>query len=60
MSIEELKEGVEYTESYKSFKSNVENGCSLKAQYGKSWNVKNNQISLNKNIRQYIDKIEDN
>jgi hypothetical protein len=58
MSMEELKEGVKYEDSDKKFKSNIENGCSLKAHHGKLWNYKNNQITLNKNIREYIDNIE--
>ena len=60
MSSEELKEGVEYESSDKEFNDNIKNGGSYKSQYGKLWTRKNNQISLNKNIRKYIDKIEDN
>ena len=50
MTMEELKEGVEYEESDKKFKDNIDSGRSLKARYGKLWNYKNNQITLNKNI----------
>jgi len=56
--IEELKEGVDYNGSDKSFKSNVENGRGINCQYGKLWSVRDNKVSLNKNIRKYIDKIE--
>lgn len=60
MSSEELKEGVEYYESDDKFLSNIKSGKGLKCQYGKLWTHRNNQITLNKNIRKYIDKIEDN
>jgi hypothetical protein len=59
MTMEELKEGVEYEDSDKKFKDNIDSGRSLKARYGKLWTHRDNQISLNKNIRKYIDKIED-
>jgi hypothetical protein len=58
MSIDELKEGVEYYESDEKFRNNIKSGGSDKSQYGRLWITKNNQISLNKNIRNYIDKIE--
>ena len=58
MSSKELKEGIEYERSDKEFKDNIKNGGSCKSQYGKLWTHKNDQISLNKNIRRYIDKIE--
>jgi hypothetical protein len=60
MSIDELKEGIDYTGSDKEFRNNIKNGGSDKSQYGRLWITKNNQISLNKNIRKYIAKIEDN
>ena len=56
-SIDELKEGINYTGSDKSFKSNVENGRGINCQYGKLWNCKNDQIDLNKNIRKYIEEL---
>jgi DNA-binding MarR family transcriptional regulator len=59
MSMEELKEGVEYEGSDKKFISNIDSGKSLKCNYGKLWSARNNQITLNKNIRKYIDKMED-
>ena len=58
MSTEELKEGLEYEGGDKSFINNIHGGRGLKAQYGKLWIHKDNQVSLNKNIRNYIDKIE--
>ena len=58
MSMDELKEGLEYKGSDKSFINNIHGGRGLKAQYGKLWIHKDNQVSLNKNIRNYIDKIE--
>lgn len=57
MSTQELKEGVEYQDSNKKFISNIDSGKSLKCNYGKLWIHRNNQVSLNKNIRKYIDKI---
>ena len=38
--------------------NNLHNGRGFKAQYGHLWIHKDNQVSLNKNIRNYIDKIE--
>lgn len=58
MSSEELKEGVDYFESDEKFLSNIKSGKGLKCQYGKLWTHRDNQISLNKNIIKYIDKIE--
>jgi hypothetical protein len=55
MSFDELKEGVEYYESDEKFRNNIKSGGSDKSQYGRLWITKNNQISLNKNIRKYID-----
>jgi hypothetical protein len=53
----EFKEGLEYTESDKKFRDNIDGGRSLKAQYGKLWSVRDNTLKLNKNIKEYIDKI---
>ena len=57
MSIDELKEGVEYEGGDKSFINNIHGGRGFKAQYGHLWIHKDNQISLNKNIRKYIDNM---
>lgn len=57
ITFEEFKKGIEYEESDKDFRDNIKNGGSLKAKYGKLWNVKNNNISLNNNIREYIDNL---
>jgi hypothetical protein len=60
MSSEELKEGVEYEKSEQEFRNNIDGGRGLKCKYGKLWTARDNNVSLNKNIRKYIDKIEDN
>ena len=60
MSSEELKEGVKYEKSEQEFRNNIDGGRGLKCKYGKLWTARDNNISLNKSIRKYIDKIEDN
>ncbi len=57
INAEEFKEGIEYKESMKNLKSNIDNGSSLKAKYGKLWSAlkDDNEILLNKNIRKYLD-----
>ncbi len=57
VSFRELKEGINYEKSDDEFLSNIKSGHSLKSQYGKLWNYKNDKIKLNNNIREYIDKI---
>jgi hypothetical protein len=57
MSSEELKEALEYDKSDKEFRNNIDSGRSLKARYGKLWNHRDNKLSLNKNIRKYIDEM---
>lgn len=51
-----FKDGVEYDGSEQMFRSNVDNGKSIKARNGKLWNCRNNynQIEINKNIVEYI------
>lgn len=58
MSSEELKEKLKYKKSNEEFRNNIDGGRGLKCKYGKLWSAKDNQILLNKNIRKYIDKIE--
>jgi hypothetical protein len=57
ITFNEFKEGLEYTESDKKFRDNIDGGRSLKAKYGKLWSVRDNTLKLNKNIKEYIDKI---
>ena len=54
LSIDEVILGIDYRSSEKQFRSNIRNGLSLKSQYGFVWNFKNQKLSLNKNIRQYL------
>lgn len=56
-TIEELKNEIEYKKSDEEFRSNIDNGRGIKCYYGKLWNYRNNQISLNKKIRKYIDEM---
>jgi len=57
LTIEEVISGIDYKSSEKQFRSNIRNGLSLKSQYGFIWIFKNQKLSLNKNIREYINKI---
>ena len=57
MTSEELKEGVKYEKSEQEFRNNIDGGRGLKCKYGKLWTARDNNISLNKSIRKYIDKI---
>jgi hypothetical protein len=57
ITVDELKEGVEYEKSDKEFRNNIDNGRGTKCCYGKLWNYKTDKINLNKNIREYIDKL---
>ena len=57
ISVEEFKDEIEYTGSLEEFLSNLRGGISIKSQYGKLWNQKNNTIILNKNIRKYINTL---
>ena len=55
ITFEEFKEAIKYKKSDQEFQTNIDSGRSLKARYGKLWIFRNNRISLNKNIRAYID-----
>ncbi len=60
MTVEKLKERMDYENTDKVFINNLHNGSSNKSQYGKLWSIRDTQVSLNKNIIKYIDKIEGN
>ena len=55
LTIEEVILGIDYKSSEKQFRSNIRNGLSLKSQYGFIWNFKNQKLTLNTNIRNYLD-----
>jgi len=55
ITFEELKNGIEYEKSDEELKSNIRGGLSMKSQYGKLWEYKNDKIKLNEKIRKYID-----
>ena len=59
ITVEDFKDGLEYTNSYKELASNIRSGSSLNAKYGKLWchTTTNNTIILNSNIRTYIDNL---
>jgi hypothetical protein len=59
ITVEDLKDGLEYTNSYKELASNIRSGSSLNAKYGKLWchTTTNNTIILNSTIRTYIDNL---
>ena len=57
ITFDEFKEGIDYIGSDKQFKSNIFNAASLRSQYGFLWSSKkNNKITLNENIRKYLDE----
>ncbi len=60
VSSEQLKEGVQYEKSQKEFLHNIDNSRGIKCQLGKLWDYKNNKVSLNKNIKKYLDKYYEN
>ncbi len=57
ITIEELKEGIEYDGNDTEFKSNIDSGRGINCKHGKVWNVIKNTIILNRNITNFIDKI---
>ena len=56
INFQQFKEGIEYEQSNKQFKSHLDNGSGKGSQYGKLLDIKNNyqEIIMNPNIRQYI------
>jgi hypothetical protein len=56
INFQQFKEGIEYEQSDKKFKSQIDNGRQNGSQYGMLWNTGNNyqEIIMNPNIRQYI------
>ena len=56
-TVEELKDEVKYEKSDEEFLSNIKNGKGVKCRNGKLWSNQKNKISLNKNIRMYIDEM---
>ncbi|MEI8137766.1 MAG: hypothetical protein WCH21_10625, partial [Bacteroidota bacterium] len=54
VSVEEVKDGIEYTSSISQFKNNICNGSGIRTKYGKVWCVVGGKISINKNIIKYI------
>jgi hypothetical protein len=55
ISLEEFKNGINYTETDEKFLSNVKNGKGTSCAHGKLWSNLNNTIILNEKIRKYID-----
>jgi hypothetical protein len=55
ISLEELKNGINYAGTDEGCMHNVWGGRSIKSQYGKLWSNLNNTIVLNEKIRNYID-----
>ncbi len=56
ISFNEFKQGMGYTGSDEEFASNINNGSSKKAIYGKLWEYRANKIILNHKIRSFIDE----
>ena len=57
ISFEQFKNGINYEKSDEEFLSNIKNGKGVKCRFGKLWDHKNDNIKLNQNIREYIDKM---
>ncbi len=53
---EELSSKIGYHETLDKFLSNINSGKSPKSNYGKLWNFRLGEITLNKKIRKYIDE----
>ena len=57
ISVEELKDQINYDGALNSFTSTLRNGCGINAQYGKLRSYRNNQVKLNEIIKRYIDTL---
>lgn len=55
INIEEFKNGLEYEGNDEQFKNNIDNGDSNASKYGKLWITKSNKITINENIKKYIE-----
>lgn len=58
VSFEEFKSGMEYDKTDEKFTSNLSGGRSNGSHYGKLWTFTNKMISLNPNIKNYLDKMK--
>jgi hypothetical protein len=57
ITFEQFKNGINYEKSDEEFLSNIKNGKGVKCRFGKLWHHKNDNIKLNQNIKEYIDKM---
>ena len=56
ISMENFKSGVGYEKTDIQFIHNIENGVGIKARHGKLWCHAQNEICINPNIKEYVDK----
>jgi hypothetical protein len=56
-TLEKFKNDVNYNGTMNEFIHNVDNGRGVKCCYGKVWIYKNNTVTLNPRIREYLDSL---